>query len=170
MRNRKMKVLNRKSLTLAIPFFCAVLALMMVLAGCSSPSTSTPSTPPPTSTPSGTPTDQKPMEVVSLSGPVPPINPGGPTVELVLKNVSAEAVVSLSVTLEINRPFNLAFDVSLPVPVMAGKTITSRQNLIGGGFSDTVSYPLKISGVLRDGSTFNYVLQVQIKHYPPTTS
>jgi len=58
-----------------------------------------------------TPTGQQPIQVVSVSGPLPPINPGGPNVEVTLKNVSGDPVVSLTASLEISRvgPSNAPF-------------------------------------------------------------
>lgn len=122
-----------------------------------------------TGTPRATsPTIKEPIEVVSVLGPIPPFNPGGPVVEITLKNVSGEPVVSLKAMLGINRagpsgtPFTFNFDVTHSNPLLSDKTIGSKLTLIGGGFSGNVSYPLTIEGSLKSGTVFSYSKQVQI--------
>ena len=116
-----------------------------------------------------TPTGQQPVQVVSVSGPLPPINPGGPNVEVTLKNVSGEPVVSLTASLGVSRagpsntPFILSFDVTSSNPLLPSNSISSRLTLIGGSFADNTSYPLKIEGKLQSGGTFAYTEQVQIE-------
>jgi hypothetical protein len=118
---------------------------------------------------SATPTVQHPVQVVSVSGPLPPINPGGPVVEVILKNISSEPVVSLTSSLEISRaglsssPFIFNFDVTSASPLLYSKSIRSRLTLVGVSFADNVSYPLKIEGKLESGGMFSYTEQVQIK-------
>jgi hypothetical protein len=129
------------------------LVLVTALAGCMLTSTPNPA---PTST------NQQPIDVVSVSGPLPPINPGGPIVEITLKNVSSKPVISLATTIELGRSFNFNFDVSSSNPLLPSKSISSRLTLIGGGFSDNISYPLMINGILEDGAVFAYTRQVQI--------
>lgn len=115
-----------------------------------------------------TPTGQQPIQVVSVSGPLPPINPGGPPVQVTLKNVSGQPVVSLTASLGINRagpssePFIFNFDVTPSKPLLPASSISGRLTLIGGSFADNVSYPLKIEGKLQSGATFAYTEQVQI--------
>jgi hypothetical protein len=108
----------------------------------------------------------QPVEVISVSGPLSPFNPGGPTVEITLKNVTVETVVSLSASLELNRPFNFDFDVTPENPVPADASISSTMTLIGGGFSNNTSYPLVISGTQKSGAAFTYTNQVQITAPP----
>jgi hypothetical protein len=150
--------MNKKMLLLII--LGLALILFTSLAGCTSKSTPIPS--PTTPTPTPTATNQQPIEVVSVSGPLQPINPGGPIVEITLKNVSSEPVISLAATIELGRTFTFNFDVSASNPLLPDKSISSRLTLIGGGFSDNVSYPLTISGTLQSGATFAYTKQVQI--------
>jgi hypothetical protein len=104
------------------------------------------------------------VDLVSISGPIPPINPGGPNVEITLKNVWVENVISLTATLEINRSFVFNFDVTSSSPLLPDTTISSRQNLIGGGFSDSVDYTLTIIGTTQGGAAFEYTEQVKIAH------
>lgn len=115
-----------------------------------------------------TPMSQQPVEVVSVSGPLPPINPGGPPVQVTLKNVSGEPVVSLTASLAISRagpssePFVFSFDITPSKPLSPGASVSSRLTLIGGSFADNVSYPLTIEGKLKSGATFAYTEQVRI--------
>jgi hypothetical protein len=131
----------------------AVLSIMLLAACTKAPST----------------TNQQPIEIVSVLGPIPPVNPGGPVVEITLKNVSSEPVVSLKASLGItksgpsNTPFVFNFDVTPSNPLLPGKTIGTKLTLIGGGFSDNVSYPLIIEGKLESGTAYSYTKQVQIE-------
>jgi hypothetical protein len=56
-------------------------------------------------------TDQQPIQVVSVSGPLPSNNFGGPNVEVTLKNVFSESVVSMTASLGVSRtdPSNMPF-------------------------------------------------------------
>jgi predicted secreted protein len=134
------------------------MATFVVIVGCSITPTSTP-----------TPQNEQPIEVVSVLGPIPPFNPGGPVVEITLKNVSGEPVVSLKASLGITRagpsntPFTFNFDVTPSNPLLPDKTIGTQLTLIGGGFSDNVSYPLIIEGNLESGTEYSYTKQVQIE-------
>jgi hypothetical protein len=121
-----------------------------------------------TNTPSQTPTNQQPLEIVSVTGPLSPINPGGPVVQVILKNISSEPVVALSASLGINRagpsntPFIFNFEVSSASPLLSSNSISSKLTLIGGSFSDNTAYSLTIEGTLKSGGTFKYTEQVQI--------
>lgn len=142
-----------------------VLSLAALLPGACS------STPAPTTTS----TSQQPIEVVSVSGPVPPINPGGPPVQITLKNISSEPAVSLTASLGINRagpsntPYVFNFEVTSSNPLLPATSISSRLTLIGGSFASDVSYPLAIEGKLKSGTAFSYTVQVQIKAPPGQT-
>jgi hypothetical protein len=114
-------------------------------------------------------TSQQPIEVVSVLGPIPPFSPGGPVVEITLKNVSSEPVISLKASLGIiqagpsGTPFSFNFDVTTSNPLLPDKTIAAKLTLIGGGFSDNVSYPLIIESNLKNGTGYSYTKQVQIE-------
>lgn len=103
------------------------------------------------------------VEIISVTGPIPPITPGGPTVEITLKNVSDEPVNGLTATLMAGRSYDFTFDVSPSTPLMPGASISQKSILIGGGFSDNVLYPLTIKATLQSGTTSVYTQQVQIK-------
>jgi hypothetical protein len=113
----------------------------------------------------------QPIEIVSVLGPVGPVNPGGPIVEITLKNVSVEPVISLTATLEANTAFDISFafpfdDVSPSNPLQPNSSISDRLCLIGGGFSSDVSYPLTINATLRNGARFVYTNLVHIAELP----
>ncbi len=143
--------MNRRAL---LPFILG-LALMffILLAGCTSTTDSIPTQ---------IPENLQPIEVVSVSGPLQPINPGGPIVEISLRNVSDEAIISLTASLELSKSFTFDFDASPSNPLLINETISSRLTLIGGGFSDAIFYPLHIKGTLQSGEAFAYTKQVQI--------
>jgi hypothetical protein len=139
----------------------AWLSMLAALVGCSITPTLT-STPAPTPTPQ----DKQPVEILSVSGPLQPVNPGGPVVEIALKNGSTEPIVNLAAKLELSRTFVFNFDVTPSHPLLPENTISSKLTLIGGGFSDSLSYPLTINGTTQNGATFVYTKQVIIKQPP----
>lgn len=147
----------------------AVVLCVLLISGCSTVPTSSPTSLLPSTTPTTLPPGQEPVAVVSVVGPIPPYNPGGPVVEITLKNVSVEPVTSLSVSLGIDRagppnlsPFPFIFQVTSANPLSPGNSISARQTLIGGGFTDSASYPLTTNGTLQNGAVFTYTKQVQI--------
>ena len=135
------------------------MAMLTIMVGCA-PS------PTPTLTPTPTPDNQQPIEIISVLGPLQPINPGGPIVEITLKNVTVEPVVSLAASLELSRSFNFDFDVTSSNPLLPDKSSSTKLTLIGGGFSDNILYPLMINGTMQNGATFAYTKQVQIVEPP----
>ena len=110
--------------------------------------------------------NQEPIEIVSVLGPVGPVNPGGPGVEITLKNVGVEPVISLTATLEVDTafgtPVDFTFDISPSNPLQPNRSTSERLFLIGGGFSNNVSYPLMINATLQNGAKFVYTKLVQI--------
>lgn len=118
-----------------------------------------------TSTPAQTP--KQPIEVISVlytQQPGQTVNPGGPPIEITLKNVSDEPVVSLSVTLDEGRPVDYPFDfgVTSSNPLSPGESISSERILIGGGWGGGIKYSLKISGTMQSGNTFNFIWEPAI--------
>jgi hypothetical protein len=136
----------RLSLRRAITFITVFLMVLAAISACA------PASP-----------NQQPVEVVSVSGPIPPYNPGGPVVEITLKNASDEAITSLAATLKLSRDFDFAYDVTSSKPLSPGNSIIARLTLINGGFSDNTTYPLIINGTQQSGATFSYTKQVQIE-------
>jgi hypothetical protein len=103
------------------------------------------------------------VEIISVTGPIPPFTPGGPAVEITLKNVSAEPITGLTATLVAGRSFDFNFEVSPAVPLMPNGSISSKITMIGGGFDDTAMYPMTIKATLQSGAAAVYTQQVQIK-------
>jgi len=103
------------------------------------------------------------VEIISVTGPIPPFTPGGPAVEITLKNVSAEPITGLTATLVAGRSFDFNFEVAPSSPLMPNGSISQKISMIGGGFSDNVLYPLTIKATLQSGTTAVYTQQVQIK-------
>jgi hypothetical protein len=149
----------------AVLIFGAVVLFIWLASGCG-PSSS----PAPTATPSPTatlPPGQEPVAVVSVTGPWEPINPGGPTIEITLKNVSDEPVIFLEASLDLDisspgNPYIFHFEVSVSNPLPPGGSISSRQTLIGGGFADNIAYSLTINGALQSNVAFAYTKEVLI--------
>jgi hypothetical protein len=143
--------MKRKTLFLIVVIFSLVATLLTACTG--APTTTTP----------------QPIEVLSVIGPIPPLNPGGPVVEITLKNVSSEPVVSLKASLGIIQTgssytaFVFDFDVTPSNPLLTNNAIGTKLTLIGGGFTDNVSYPLLIEGTLKSGAKYSYTRQVQIE-------
>ena len=106
--------------------------------------------------------NQQPIEVISVSGVGPP-NPGGPFVEITLKNVSEDPVTSLKATLELERDYEFGFvNVTPSNPLLLGESSNETLSLIGGGYGTETSYPLTITVTLQNGDTLTYTKQVQI--------
>jgi hypothetical protein len=144
------------SIVLGLVLGLTVLALI----GCGS---TNPTSLKPTFDTNKTPGNPDMIEVVSVMGPLTPINPGGPNVEITLKNISSQPVTALSANLQFNQVFSFTFDVSSSNPLLPGKTVSTRRNLIGAGFSDNVTYSMVVNGVLQDGEIFSLNKQVQIQ-------
>ena len=114
--------------------------------------------------------NKQPIEVVSVTGPLQPFTPGGPTVEITLKNVSTEPIISLTaffVEFTEPGPHDFDFAVTSANPLLSGKSISDTLTLINGGFGNNTPYHLTITGTLQNGAAFTYTKQVEI--VAPTT-
>ena len=155
----------------AIIAFFIVAAI--IISSCGSNKTSVTSSLTQTSVASSITLPAKPIEVTSVAGPLPPINPGGPNIEITLKNITNIPLISVSALLKIdnvlNKPFKFSFAVSETSPLLPGSEISSRLTLINGGFDSETSYPLEIIGSLQTGGSFDYTTQVKITE-PAITS
>jgi hypothetical protein len=139
-----------------------------VTAACSSPAPSSPATTsvttsvsaPVTPPASSASPELQAVGIVSLSGPLSPINPGGPKVKITLQNIGGEPLISLTASLSINsalnKPYEFSFAVSKEQPLAPNASISSTQTLIGGGFSNDQAYPLTVSGTWQNGNTFSF--------------
>jgi hypothetical protein len=165
--------LRRKPLFTSAVILLIIVLFSVVVPGCNAPAIPSPTLtlPPPSIT-----TSEEPIEVVSAVGPLPswyedgkPVyNPGGPIVEITLKNVSDEPVIFLEAALDLNapnpqNPYTFTFDVTFSRPLLPGKSISARQILIGGGFGDEIPYPVTINGTLQSNVAFFYTKPVLIK-------
>jgi len=114
--------------------------------------------------------DREPIEIVSVLGPLPPFTPGGATVQITLKNVGIEPVISLTATLGVSSasgfPFDFTFDVTPSNPLWPNRSTSAKLCLIGGGFASNHSYPLTINATLQNGDNFVYTKMVQIVEAP----
>ena len=140
-----------------ISFFMAAL---LVFAACGSSGTNSTKTAGSTTTTVAV----QPMVVLSATGPLQPVNPGGPSVQITLENVTALFVTSLSAVFTTLGSGDSAFSftVSDSAPLRAMATASATQTLINASISNGVPYPLEISGTMQNGTTFDYVVQVQI--------
>jgi hypothetical protein len=114
-----------------------------------------------------TPQNQQPIEITSVLGPIGLPNPAGPIVEITLKNLGVEPVISLAATLKVSSasgiPFDFTFDDVSPLnPLQPDGSTSDTRCLIGGGFSSNEWYFLKIHVTLEDGAEFVYTERVQI--------
>jgi hypothetical protein len=75
--------------------------------------------------------NQEPIEIVSVLGPFPPFNPGGPNVQITLKNVGIEPVISLAATLELSESFDFTFNVTPAHPLQPDKSTSDTLTIIG---------------------------------------
>jgi hypothetical protein len=152
----------KNNLRKIFPISILVLITVMALSACQSKTTSATVT---TSTASNDETaNPQPVDILSVLGPLPPINPGGPNVEITLKNVSSEPMTSLTAVFTNLGPhdFDFNFEVGPVNPLSPGASVNYTQTLIDGGFSNNVLYPLTIEGTLQSGATFSYVEEVEI--------
>jgi streptogramin lyase len=111
---------------------------------------------------------QQLIEVISVFGPVQPFNPGGPMVEITLKNVSAEPVIALTAVFTELGPHKFTFDfaVTPETPLVSYQTISAKLILINGAFENNFPYHLTIKGTLQNGKTFTYTTQQEIIEPP----
>lgn len=116
----------------------------------------------------------EPVEVLSVTGPIPPTNPGGPVVKVDVKNTGDTPIVYLNASLSFVPPMNLPAKPMLPYqysfflgvnashPLLPGHNAVETRTLIGAGFDIGTIYPLRISGTFANGTEFSYVLDVQL--------
>ena len=82
-----------------------------------------------------------------------------------MSNICSTGLVrffSLAASLVLSRSFDFGFDVNQDSPLQPGDSISARMTLIGGGFSDTDTYPLRVIGTTQNGATFDFTVQVRI--------
>jgi hypothetical protein len=112
-------------------------------------------------------TSGSPVEVVSVTGPIPPYNPGGPVVGVTLRNIGTAPITSLAATLPRapggpTVPHSFVFNVSYSNPLQPGQSIQETRTLIGAGFDSSLRFPLTVNGSLANGTRFSFVEQINI--------
>jgi hypothetical protein len=139
------------------------IALLAIAAGCSGAySSSTTST-----TTSG-----RVIQVISVAS-TGPINPGGPVIEVTLKNISGQNIVALTAILTLAPgssagPFTYDFGIGSSLPLAPGATDSQTKTLIGASYSAETPYPLGIHGNLQDGASFTEEYYIMISTTPST--
>ena len=149
--------------------YLVILAAILILATGLTACSGTPSAttlPTTTTAPTGIP-QFRPIEVVGVTGPIPPMNPGGPTVRITLKNTGGEPVVQLKATLVLDKPFEFNFQINAPNFLLTGGSIYQEQTLLGPGstIDSEATYSLKITATLKSGSVIEYTVQVKLGRY-----
>jgi hypothetical protein len=113
----------------------------------------------------------RPVEVVVVVGPIPPYNPGGPVIDVTLRNAGDAPIASLNATLRLSPPSGLTgqplpstfiFSVGASDPLLPGQNIQDNLTVIGGSLQTGQDYPLTINGTTLDGQSFSYTVFVQI--------
>jgi hypothetical protein len=110
---------------------------------------------------------QDPVQVISVIGPIPPYNPGGPVISVTLENVAEIPIISLTATLKLPSaeplvPYSFSFSVDSSNPLLQGQSVESTLTAIGAGSESNATYPLVISGMFSNGLVFNFTQQVMI--------
>ena len=113
-----------------------------------------------------------PVEAVSVVGPIPPYNPGGPTVTVTLENAGDAPIASLNATLSdaspatnlagFNGPYSFEFNASSSNPLLPAQSAQDTRTLTGAGFTAGTDYPLTINGSFANGTRFSYTVPVQV--------
>ena len=112
------------------------------------------------------------VEVVSVLGPIPPFNPGGPVISVSLENVAGVSITSLNATLYLpstgsSAHYLFAFSsVNSSHPLTNGQSVKTTLTAIGAGFDSSKAYPLVVTGTLESSLAFNFTEQVMI--VPPS--
>jgi hypothetical protein len=104
-----------------------------------------------------------PVEVLSISARSNSEPKDDPTIEINLKNVSTDPIVSLNTVLIEFAPtdYNFGFSITTGSPLLPGRNVIAIGDLPQGQFGEGVVYSLKISGTFRNGKTFSFMW------YPP---
>lgn len=102
------------------------------------------------------------IDVISISGTGSPPNPGGPEIQLKLKNIGMKPVTNLNATLVLNNNYVFNFkDVTESNPLAPGYSASDTEILIGAGFRSELAYPIIINGV-ENNMSFRYTENVYI--------
>lgn|SRR5574337_454511 len=101
------------------------------------------------------------IDIISIKS-ILPMTPGGPTVQITLKNTGTTPITSLKATLHLQNSYTFNFtNVTPSQPLTAGNSASDSEILIGGGFTTGFPYGLTITGI-QDGVQFGYDVNVNI--------
>ena len=99
---------------------------------------------------------QSPVVVSSLGIPPQPLNPGGPRLNLTVRDVGADPIVQLAATLYLQPPFVIEFlNITPSSPLLLGQVASSSEIMVGPWvYSCGSSYLLEFQGTYSGGATF----------------
>lgn len=101
--------------------------------------------------------------VVTSVGPIPPYNPGGPVIQITLKNLTGQTIVGLGAVLRLNTLVTFEFPVSASAPLLPNHSISVKTTAIGANLTNDDVYPLGIWGNFSGAALgFKYLQQVMI--------
>jgi len=102
------------------------------------------------------------VEIVSVQSISSLTNPGGPPIQLTLKNIGVTPITSLKATLVLNNDYDFDFkNVTLSNPLASGDSISETRILIGAGFRTDLTYPITISGITNN-TPFTYTENIHM--------
>jgi hypothetical protein len=116
-----------------------------------------------------------PVEVITVTGPVPPYPVGQFEVIISLMNVGESSITSLNATLGWVPPpgtsggpvqYSFVFNFSSSNPLLPGGSVYTRSTFVGPTLEGGLHYPLVISGTLEDGTQFFFTENVLFSRFP----
>ena len=115
---------------------------------------------------------ERPIEVLSLHVSSGPPLPAGPTMQISVKNIGAQAISSLSIELGIAviRPdfFSFSFQITALSPLLPNQTANAERLMTTSSYVEGQYYPVFIHGYFQDGTDFDYTQYIQIPKYSTT--
>jgi archaellum component FlaG (FlaF/FlaG flagellin family) len=104
-----------------------------------------------------------PVEVLSVTGPIPPYNFAGPDVSVVVKNTGDSSIVALNANLRLYAfDFTFTFGVKESNVLLPGQIVQATQTLTYGLIQDGANYPLTVNGTLASGQSFSFTVQIEM--------
>lgn len=96
-------------------------------------------------------TSNQTVEIVSIQSVSSLTNPGGPPIQLTLRNIGTTPITSLKALLTLNNDYNFDFEnVTQVNPLASGDSISETRILIGAGFRTDIVHPITISGITNN--------------------
>ena len=96
---------------------------------------------------------------------------------MTLQNVSSTPVIGVTAILDLGSnsgpnggSYAFSFNVSPSAPLLPNQSVNQSHIFIGGGFSGTTKYPVRVSGTFQNGVTFDYIQPAQVVSPSPTSS